>query len=88
MKKPAHLSLEYKLTIDVDISNLEINWPDVESWYASGDELFVTYKGKGANKGTTRKFFIDIHVDGEADWARPEAQRLFDSEWNRMPDFE
>lgn len=88
MKKPAHLSLEYKLFIDVDISDLEINWPDVESWYASGDELFVTYKGKGAKKGTTRKFFIDIHTDENADWAKPDSQRLFDSEWNRMPDFE
>ena len=88
MEKPAHLSLEYKLFIDVDISDLEINWPDVESWYASGDELTVTYKGKRANKGTTRRFFIDIHVDGNADWAKPESQRLFDSEWNPMPDFE
>jgi len=76
MIKPKYLSLKYDLFMDVNIEELEIDWPNVVDHGVKYDELYIHYADK-----THKLFKIDIHQEGQTDWKYPETVRLCDSEW-------
>ena len=75
MIKPKYLSLKYDLFMDVNIEELEIDWPNVVSYSVKYDELYISYADK-----THKLFKIDIHQEGQTDWSHPKTEKLFDAE--------